>query len=267
MKRVVWYAMVLITLMTLILGFETVGAYEIPLRVVVNNQQVSFPDEQPFIDGSGRTQVPVRFVSQALGARVEWDGGSRTVALSLGEKKAAFVIGNREYTVDGQRQQMDTAALLKGDRTFVPARFVSEALGATVRWDSAVRTVYIDMKKAADTGETRNVSGFIVPKDIQLAVSSPRDDINYETTLTIDFLKRDVEKQKDDMEQILLQRLGSDSVKQIMDHIRPKMQATDVIEKKIVYDSKTAQYIGVTKSVSETITVWIYKKGVRPYGY
>jgi len=40
---------------------------------------------------------------------------------------------------------MDTVALLKESRTFVPVRFVSEALGATVKWNANIRTVYIDM--------------------------------------------------------------------------------------------------------------------------
>ena len=41
---------------------------------------------------------------------------------------------------------MDTEALLLGGRTFVPARYVAEALGATVDWDASIRTVYIITK-------------------------------------------------------------------------------------------------------------------------
>jgi len=37
-------------------------------------------------------------------------------------------IGNKNYEVNGQQKQMDTVALLKESRTFVPVRFVSEAL-------------------------------------------------------------------------------------------------------------------------------------------
>jgi len=29
-------------------------------------------------------------------------------------------------------------------RTFVPARYVAEAFGATVSWNAAIKTVYID---------------------------------------------------------------------------------------------------------------------------
>ena len=36
--------------------------------------------------------------------------------------------------------------MLLGGRTFVPARYVAEALGATVDWDASIRTVYIITK-------------------------------------------------------------------------------------------------------------------------
>ena len=38
---------------------------------------------------------------------------------------------------------MDTVALLTESRTFVPIRFVSEALGANVSWNQNSKTVYI----------------------------------------------------------------------------------------------------------------------------
>ena len=62
-------------------------------------------------------------------------------------------IGKKEYELDGKTLQMDTAALLQEGRTFVPARYVAEAFGATVRWDSTVRTVYVDMVKVVSTPE------------------------------------------------------------------------------------------------------------------
>lgn len=53
---------------------------------------------------------------------------------------------------------MDTQAILKDARTFVPVRFVSEAMGANVEWDSVNFTVIITLKsdKAVDLdGMTR----------------------------------------------------------------------------------------------------------------
>ncbi|MDB4898005.1 MAG: hypothetical protein JWN15_4267 [Firmicutes bacterium] len=46
----------------------------------VNGSDVTL-DAAPFVDGNGRTQVPVRFVSEQLGATVEWEGSMRMVTI------------------------------------------------------------------------------------------------------------------------------------------------------------------------------------------
>lgn len=122
---------------------STVGVAEMPLRVLVNGDKVSFPDAQPFIDTNGRTQVPVRFVSEALGAKVDWNGNSQKVTVALNSRNVVLTIGLKKYKINNKSYQMDTVALLQESRTFVPIRFVSEALGASVVWDQATKSVYI----------------------------------------------------------------------------------------------------------------------------
>lgn len=127
--------------------FPTIyNAVEMPIRVVVNGTEISFPDAQPFIDTNNRTQTPARFIGEALGAEATWDGKAKKAIFVSGSKKLVFYIGKKEYDLKGQKKLMDTVALLKNGRTFVPARYVAEAFGATVKWDSAVKTVYVDMK-------------------------------------------------------------------------------------------------------------------------
>jgi hypothetical protein len=70
MKKIAFILAAVLILMVSI-PFPTYSL-DLPLRVVVNGEKVNFPDAQPFIDSNSRTQVPVRFVSQALGASVNW---------------------------------------------------------------------------------------------------------------------------------------------------------------------------------------------------
>jgi hypothetical protein len=141
MKKIA-FILVLITVVSTILTVNIFAA-KIPLRVVVNGNRINFPDAQPFIDENGRTQVPVRFVSEALGADVGWDGKTKTVTIEQGRNKITLVVGKSDYTVNGKTMEMDTTVLLLEDRTFVPVRFVSEGLGANVEWNASIRTVYI----------------------------------------------------------------------------------------------------------------------------
>jgi hypothetical protein len=52
-----------------------------------------------------------------------------------------FKVGSKEYRVNGEEKIMDVAPYIKGDRTYVPMRYLGEILGAEVVWDDAARTV------------------------------------------------------------------------------------------------------------------------------
>jgi hypothetical protein len=264
-KMIIWMQLVLLS--SLIVSIANVSAEQpLPLRIVVNGEKISLPDAQPFIDQQNRTQVPVRFVAEGLGAKVKWDADLAQATLELGGHEVILTIGEKEYIVDGETKEMDTEAMLVEGRTFVPARYVAESLGAKVTWYESTFTVYIDsdMERGKDYGKERNVNGFIVPADTTLTVTDERESLNFEAQLIVDWLKPDVEKQKDDMESILLQKFSADTVKQVMDHIRTKKTKTDALEGLYVYDKGTDQYVSVGWTRGDLAGVWVYKKGINP---
>ena len=140
-KFTLFIAVVLV--MTALFSVNVFG--EMPLRIVIDGDRLFFPDAQPFIDSNGRTQTPARFIGEELGATVTWDGTAQKATFVKDNKKLILYIGKKEYELDGKKLQMDTAAIIHEDRTFVPARYVAEAFGATVRWDSVIKTVYVDI--------------------------------------------------------------------------------------------------------------------------
>ena len=85
-----------------------------------------------------------RFVSEELGAKVSWDGQKKQVTIADGETTVVLTVGQKEMQVNGNKKTLDTAASVKDTRTYVPLRFVSEALGAVVEWDSKGKSVYIN---------------------------------------------------------------------------------------------------------------------------
>lgn len=118
------------------------------IQVKVDNVSVQFPDAKPFIDKStSRTMVPVRFVSEKLGATVDWDGTQQTVTMNKDGKEIVLKIGEKKATVGGQPITFDAAAALQNNRTFVPLRFVSEAYDAKVDWVASDRLVLISTQK------------------------------------------------------------------------------------------------------------------------
>lgn len=248
-------------------------AITLPLRVMVNGQKVNFPDAQPFVDQNYRTQVPVRFVSEALRATVNWEGSTGTVTVTQQAKKIVLVVGKREYTVNGQKKSMDTSALLQNKRTFVPLRFVSEALGATVTWDEVVRTAYIETAGNANTPPPADdqvrkevIYGFTVYYNTgsQLLITKgPYDEYGKEYALLdlsiiLNQIGSNYKMETDEAEAVLRQKIEPKVVDSIMAYVRTKTHREPELPQKIFTD-KTYQIFVVSQG-NDGIGVTIFLK-------
>ncbi|MEB8615827.1 copper amine oxidase N-terminal domain-containing protein [Bacillus cereus] len=126
-----------------------------PISIKVNGAAVNLPDAKPFIDpATSRTMVPIRFISEKLGAKVEFDQAIQTVKIDRNGKQVTFKIGEKEYGKGDARFVIDAPALIKDDRTFVPLRAVSQAFEVYVKWDGTKRLVTVETNPTI-----KNVSG------------------------------------------------------------------------------------------------------------
>ena len=105
----------------------TLGSTE----MLVNNKIVDMKDAAPMAT-QNRTFVPFRPLGEALGAQVDYDKDAKTVTYSLGSTKIVMTLDSKTYTVNGAEKTMDVAPFAKDNRTYVPVRFVGEALGFKV---------------------------------------------------------------------------------------------------------------------------------------
>jgi len=119
------------------------------ITVKVDDKIITF-DVEPYIENN-RTMVPIRFISEALGAQVDWNDTYKLVTIILGDVKVEQKIGKTVAIVNNQEVKFDVPAVIKSGRTMVPVRFVSETLGANVEWEATTRTVIITTKKTETT--------------------------------------------------------------------------------------------------------------------
>lgn len=110
------------------------------VTVIVNGQQMNFT--QPPIERSGRVFVPLRGVFEQLGASVVYSNGQ--INATGNGRTISLTIGSTQATVAGQPTLMDVAPFIVGATTYVPLRFISQALGASVDWDNSTSTVTIN---------------------------------------------------------------------------------------------------------------------------
>lgn len=112
------------------------------ITILVNGKEVK-TDSPAFIK-DGRTMVPVRFISEALGLKVGWDQKTRTVTVGEGANSMKLVIGSKAIVrANGKKTAIDVPAMIKGGRTMVPIRAIGELSGAKVDWNAANREVII----------------------------------------------------------------------------------------------------------------------------
>jgi len=124
------------------------------VAVTVNGAEVDF-SPPPIIQG-GRVFVPLRGVFERLGASVVYDNGQ--INATGNGRTISLQIGSTQATIDGQPQTLDVAPFIIGASTFVPLRFVSEALGASVDWDNTEHLVSI-----ATAGEPPPEPSYVEP--------------------------------------------------------------------------------------------------------
>jgi hypothetical protein len=110
------------------------------VTVVVNGQTVNFA--QPPIERAGRVFVPLRGVFERLGASVVYANGQ--INATAHGRTISLTIGSTQATVAGHAELMDVAPFVVADTTYVPLRFISQSLGASVTWDDSTSTVTIN---------------------------------------------------------------------------------------------------------------------------
>ena len=127
---------------------ETYGGDAVELKMTLNQTTYTLNGEQKTMDvapiiRNERTMLPVRYVAEALGAEIAWDGATSTATLKTADTEIKITVGAATATVNGQAVTLDSPAFIENDRTYMPVRFVAETLGATVAWDGATSTATI----------------------------------------------------------------------------------------------------------------------------
>jgi len=115
----------------------------IPVENVLFKKGNAKFDTPPVIK-EGRTLIPVRAVSEALGAKVEYDDVEKIVTITKDGKVIVFSLAEGTVTVNEETVEIDVPAEIMNNRTMVPLRFIAEQLELTVEWDQETQTINID---------------------------------------------------------------------------------------------------------------------------
>ena len=139
-------AFIMLLAISLIFTFPTVSFAAdntSEIKLVVNGKTMT--PEIPAQIINNRTMVPIRFIAEALGNTVDWDAKKRIVLVDSSSIKADETVDTTiRLFVAGKEITPDVPPQIIDGRAMVPVRFVAEALGADVEWDSKTYTVIIN---------------------------------------------------------------------------------------------------------------------------
>ena len=131
----------------------TVNAIGNVVELTIGSQKAKMNGKEMLIDQAsiptivkGRTFVGVRLMGEVVFnnlAKIDYDAKTQTVYYELGNKKIELYIGKNYALVNGNKVTLDVPPFIKNGRTFVPLRFVSENLEASVAFNAKTQTITI----------------------------------------------------------------------------------------------------------------------------
>lgn len=131
-------------------------------RIFVNGMNIKF--EIPPVIKEGRTLIPVRAITESLGADVAWDSSTSTITVSKDDTVIILTLGSNIVLVNGEEKELEISAQSINNRTFVPLKFISDILKVDVDYD-------------LETGEIDIIDLYENEKDISENPSNTEDSL------------------------------------------------------------------------------------------
>lgn len=131
------------------------------MTLVINN--IVF--EKEFVVKNDRIHIPLRLVSENLGADVNWNADERKVEILNQDKKIVFYVDSNEYRIDDMVFTIDSPSFIMDDTTYVPARALANAMDAKLEWNE--KEFYCAIDNGYEIDSTRDVDLIKDAKDLQ----------------------------------------------------------------------------------------------------
>lgn len=170
----------------ILLSFSCVRAEEAPkelpnVKIIIDNEQKVFADIPILVNGS--TLLPLRQVLTYLGVQnddqhIIWNQSEQSVTVKQGDTEIYLKVYDDKALVNGIEITLPSASTIYKGRTYIPVRFVAEALNKKVTWDNQYLAVYI--------GEEEAYNNVKLIMDQVLAQTKNLKDISYSVQYDLD---------------------------------------------------------------------------------
>ncbi len=123
------------------------------ISIYINDAEISSA-QAPVMKG-GRVLVPLRSIFEGLDAKVQYTNKTKTIKATRGDQEVSLTLGSKVAYINGEAVALDVPANTIKGNTMVPIRFVSEAFGEKVFWNSRMQRVDIKKTEAPPVDDTQ----------------------------------------------------------------------------------------------------------------
>ncbi|MHB1420439.1 MAG: beta-propeller domain-containing protein, partial [Bacillota bacterium] len=158
MKKGIW-SVVLVMALVLVFALASYGNSSAnassAIKVVFNKKQL-VSTVHPMLK-NGRVMMSPETFFKALGAKYTWDTKTNTITAVKGTIKLQMTVGKKTSYRNGKAFPMDVAPVLVKGKIIVPARFVCEAFGLNIIYNSKTKVLVIESYKLPVVGSLNNL--------------------------------------------------------------------------------------------------------------
>lgn len=169
MKKILCIILTLIIIYTNIVSYEVFAEnnenYVVETSVKINDSFLYADTQHILVDGT--VFVVGRYLVEAFGGTIGWNGETQTVSISLNDQLIEMTIGSLEASIDGVTIELYKAPFISDGRTMIPLRFISEYFGCEVTWVQETYTVNI-IKNGLEIPEKYIVTRNYTDEDLYL---------------------------------------------------------------------------------------------------
>ena len=108
-----------------------------------------------------RSYVPVRFISENYGGGVDWIPETQTINITFSDRVISLTIGNAEIKINGETKELDVAPIIRNERTFLPLRACTEAIGKEVFYSDGLILIS-DVKDILDPNWDKDIVDLLI---------------------------------------------------------------------------------------------------------
>lgn len=123
------------------------------ISIYINDAELSSA-QAPVMKG-GRVLVPLRSIFEGLDAKVQYTNRTKTIVATRDDQEVTLKLGSKTAYINGEAISLDVPANTIKGNTMVPIRFVSEAFGEKVFWNSRNQRVDIKTTTTPPVDETQ----------------------------------------------------------------------------------------------------------------